>query len=40
MDLSTLTIDLTTYFAFAVIVVTAIAAVWPVRKTVKLGNRS
>jgi len=35
-----LSVDTTAYFALAAVVITAIAAIWGVKKLIKLGNRS
>jgi len=40
MDLSSVTFDYATILSFAVTVVTALAALWVVRKAIKLANRS
>jgi len=37
---SALTVDTLAYFAMAAVVITAIAAIWGVKKLIKLGNRS
>lgn len=39
-DLTGVTIDTAPIFALALIVITAIAAIWCIRKLVKLGNKS
>ena len=40
VDLTGISFDTATIFAFAALVVAAIVAIWPIRKLVKLGNRS
>ena len=40
IDVSTIVISTVGYFALALIVLTALAALWPIRKMIKLSNRS
>lgn len=40
MDFSTVVVDFTSIFALAVIVVTALISLIPIRKAIKLSNRS
>ncbi|MDA8326553.1 MAG: hypothetical protein M0033_10090 [Nitrospiraceae bacterium] len=39
-SLTGVTIDTTPVFSMATIVITAIAAIWAIKKVIKLGNRS
>ncbi|OFW55153.1 MAG: hypothetical protein A2163_09640 [Actinobacteria bacterium RBG_13_35_12] len=39
-SIALLEVDTDPYFALALIVITAIAAIWGVKKLIKLGNRS
>jgi hypothetical protein len=38
--LTDVTVDVEPVFAMALIVITAIAAIWAIKKVIKLGNRS
>lgn len=40
LDLSTVTLDTAPVFTLAIIVIAALASLWPIRKSVKLINRS
>jgi prophage maintenance system killer protein len=40
LDLSTVTVDTAPVFVLAVTIITALAAVWVIRKAIKLTNRS
>lgn len=40
LDLSTVTVDTSPVFAMALIVITALAAIWAVKKVIRLSNRS
>ncbi len=40
LDLTGVVIDTTPVFSMATIVITAIAAIWAIKKVIKLGNRS
>lgn len=40
MDLSTVTVDFSSILGLAVIIVTALIALIPIRKAIKLSNRS
>lgn len=40
LDLSGVSVDTTPVFSLALIVITAIAGIWAIKKVIRLGNRS
>jgi len=40
LDLSSVSVDTAPIFQLALIIITAIASIWAIKKVIKLGNRS